>query len=170
MLGLQKGAVALLPHSELWHALFADEKERLDAAIGDEVVAIEHIGSTAVCGLAAKPILDIAAAIHDAASGLRCVRKLEEIGYHYRGENGIAGRFYFVKGEPRTHHLHVLPLDSDLWRNHLAFRDALRTNEQWRAAYERLKRELALQHATDRVAYTDAKGQFIEEVLRRAKT
>src|SRR5215213_1249790 len=121
MLGLEKGFVKLLPHDEQWHELFADEKARIQAAIGEFLLAIEHVGSTSVCGIAAKPILDIAIAITDKADGEKCVAPLENLGYVYRGENGIAGRFYFVKGAPqRTHHLHMLLADSTELRNHLA--------------------------------------------------
>src|SRR5437868_13515709 len=109
MLGLEKGVAQLLPHDEHWHHLFVEEKARLQDAIGEFVVAVEHVGSTSVCGIAAKPILDIAISISDKANGENCIAPLENLGYLYRGENGIAGRFYFVKGAPaRTHHLHLL--------------------------------------------------------------
>ena len=144
MLGLEKGFVKLLPHDEKWHELFADEKMRLDEAIGAFVVGIEHVGSTSVCGIAAKPILDIAIAINDKASGEKCIAPLENLGYVYRGENGIPGRFYFRKGAPqRTHHLHMLVTDSAELRNHLAFRDYLRHNRAAAEEYDRLKKELA---------------------------
>ena len=168
MLGLQKGTVKLVPHMELWHQLFAEEEARLREAIGEHVAAIEHVGSTAICGLSAKPIIDIAAAVREAADAERCVRPLEKIGYEYRGESGIAGRYYFVKGEPRTHHLHMLELGSDFWKKHLLFRDYLRKHREVAEEYERLKRELAIKYERDREAYTEGKSRFIEEVLNRA--
>lgn len=168
MLGLHKGRVALSPHSELWHQLFGEEEVRLRHALGGRAVAIEHIGSTAICGLSAKPIIDIAAAVAQAADAASCVEALETIGYQGRGENGIPGRLYFVKGEPRTHHLHVVEVSSDLWRNHLAFRDYLRRHGRAVEEYETLKRRLALEYAMDREAYTDGKARFIREVLDRA--
>jgi GrpB-like predicted nucleotidyltransferase (UPF0157 family) len=168
MLGLQKGTVKLAPHTELWHHLFAEEEARLREAIGEHLVAIEHIGSTAICGLSAKPIIDIAAAVRQASDAERCVRPLENIGYEYRGESGIAGRYYFVKGEPRTHHLHMVELAGDFWRGHLLFRDYLRKHREIAEEYERLKRDLAIKNEMDRKAYTEGKGTFIEEVLKRA--
>lgn len=168
MLGLQKGTVNLTPHRELWHQLFAEEEARLREAIGEHVIAIEHIGSTAVCGLSAKPIIDIAAAVGEAADAEQCVKPLEDIGYEYRGESGIAGRYYFVKGEPRTHHLHMVRLSSDLWRSHLLFRNYLRQNREVAEEYERLKKDLAEKYKRDREAYTEGKTTFIEEVLKKA--
>ena len=128
MLGLEKGAVRLLPHDERWHTLFDEEKARLLGAVGEFGVDVEHIGSTSVCGIRAKPILDIGIAVKDSAAGEKCVAPLERLGYEFRGENGITGRLYFVKGAPRTHHLHILSAASREWRNHLFFRDYLRQN------------------------------------------
>jgi GrpB-like predicted nucleotidyltransferase (UPF0157 family) len=167
MIGLEKGTVKLVPHKELWHQLFAEEEARLRDAIGEHVVAIEHVGSTAICGLSAKPIIDIAAAVPKAANAQRCVRPLENVGYQYRGENGIAGRYYFVKGEPRTHHLHMVEVGSDLWKNHLLFRDYVRKHPEVAEEYERLKGDLAIKYERDREAYTEGKSRFIEEVLKR---
>src|SRR4030095_6633043 len=136
-IGLQKGTVKLAPHTELWHQLFAEEEARLVEVLGEGVVAIEHVGSTAICGLSAKPIMDIAAALREPVDAERCVRPLENIGYEYRGEGGIAGRYYFVKGEPRrTHHLHMFELTSDQWKGHLLFRDYLRSHQDVAEEYE----------------------------------
>src|SRR5215213_5257192 len=110
MLGLPKDIVRLVPHTELWHQLFAEEEARLREAIDEQSVAIEHVGSTAICGLSAKPVIDIAVAIREIADAEKCVMPLESIGYEYRGEFGIPGRHYFVKGAPRTHHLHMVEL------------------------------------------------------------
>jgi GrpB-like predicted nucleotidyltransferase (UPF0157 family) len=166
MLGLKQGVVELVPHNEQWHQIFAEEAARLRNVIGEFVAAIEHVGSTSVCGIAAKPILDIAAAVSDKASGEKCVAPLENIGYEYRGENGIEGRFYFVKGKPRTHHLHILLSGSDQWRNHLFFRDYLRQNPTAARAYDKLKKELARKFKTDRDAYLEWKGVFVEKILK----
>ena len=167
MLGLEKGFVKLQPHNEQWHQLFAEEKARLQNVIGAFIVDIQHIGSTSVCGIAAKPILDIAVAISDKASGESCVAPLENSGYVYRGENGIAKRFYFRKGAPaRTHHLHMLLADSEELRNHLFFRDYLRANPESAAEYDKLKRELASKFGNDRDAYLDGKAAFVERILK----
>jgi GrpB-like predicted nucleotidyltransferase (UPF0157 family) len=169
MLGLEKGFVKLLAHDEQWHQLFAEEKARLQNAIGEFVVAVEHVGSTAVCGIAAKPILDIAVAINDKANGEKCIAPLENLGYVYRGENGIAGRFYFVKGAPaRTHHLHMLLAGSEEFRNHLFFRDYLRANPESAAKYDKLKRNLAEKYGNDRDAYLDGKAAFVASILQKS--
>ena len=124
MLGLKKGNVEIVPHKEQWHRIFAEEEALLRAAIGEFVLRIEHIGSTAVCGIAAKPVLDIGAAVKDKSSGEKRIAPLQNIGCEYRGENGIIGRFYFVKGaasQRRTHHLRILLSGSREWRDHLFF-------------------------------------------------
>ena len=168
MLGLPKGIVKLEPHTEKWRRLFAEEAARLREVTGDYVLAIEHIGSTSIGGIAAKPIIDIAVGVEKIADGARCVRPLENNGYEYRGEHGIAGRFYFVKGEPRSHHLHLVETGSDFWRSHLLFRDYLRENQTIAEEYGNLKKELAQKHAENREAYQHGKTVFIENVLKIA--
>ena len=168
MLGLKKGTIELFPHDERWHQLFAAEKARLVKAIGKSILLIEHIGSTSICGIKAKPILDIAVAVEKYADGENCVEPLERLGYEYRGENGIAGRHYFVKGEPRTHHLHLLELSSASWKNHLLFRDFLRQNQTAAQEYENLKTDLAEKNAAHREAYLIGKAEFIEKTLKAA--
>src|SRR5215216_1209207 len=136
MLGLQKGTVRLAPHAEVWHRMFAQEEARLRAALGGLVAAVEHVGSTAVCGISAKPVLDIAAAVRELADAAEWVAPLEALGYEYRGEHGIPGRHYFTRGEPRTHHLHVVELGGESWRAHLLFRDHLRRHPRVAKEYE----------------------------------
>ena len=168
MLGLPKGIVKLEAHSELWRKLFAEEAARIREAVGEYVTAIEHVGSTSIGGIAAKPIIDMAVEVESVADGEKCVVPLENIGYEYRGEYGIAGRFYFVKGAPRTHHLHMLLSDSAELRNHLFFRDYLRQNPTAAEEYDNLKRKLAEKYPESRNAYLEGKAAFIESVLKIA--
>ena len=168
-LGLKRGIVRLTPHTERWHDLFAEEEERLRGAVGEYALAVEHVGSTSICGLRAKPIIDIAVAVREVADAGKCVSPLERIGYEYRGEQGIPGRHFFRKGDPRTHHLHLVEMGGDLWRNHLLFRDYLRRRREAREKYEELKLELARKHKEDREAYTEGKAEFIERVLEAAR-
>lgn len=168
MLGLPKGTVRLAPHDEEWHRLFAREEARLREALGGLAAAFEHVGSTAVCGISAKPVIDIAVAVREIADAARCVAPLEAAGYEYRGENGIPGRHYFTRGEPRTHHLHLVELGGELWRSHLLFRDYLRRHPRVAEAYEDLKKRRAREHPEDRGAYTDGKADFIKSVLEAA--
>ena len=158
----------LLPHDERWHDLFVEEEARLRVSLGEYALAVEHVGSTAICGLSAKPIIDIAVAVRTIADAGKCVAPLECIGYEYRGEQGIPERHFFGKGEPRTHHLHMVELSSDFWRSHLLFRDSLRQQREIAEKYEQLKKELARRHKENREAYTEGKAAFIESVLKAA--
>jgi GrpB-like predicted nucleotidyltransferase (UPF0157 family) len=168
MLGLPIGTVILVSHSELWHQLFAEEDARIRGAVGEHILAIEHVGSTSICRLSAKPIIDIAIAVREISDVEKCIVPIEDIGYKYRGEFGIPGRHYFVRGEPRTHHLHMVELRSDFWRSHLLFRDYLRQHSGVAEEYEKLKRELAQKYKKNREAYTEGKAAFIEKLLRAA--
>ncbi|MDQ4123905.1 MAG: GrpB family protein [Acidobacteriota bacterium] len=169
MLGLEKGAIKLSPHREEWHELFAVEARQLTAAIGKYTLAIEHIGSTAICGISAKPIIDIMLGMREIADVGQVIEPFEELGYIYCGENGITNRHYFRKGSPlRTHHLHIVELNCEFWNNHLLFRDYLRVHPQIAFQYENLKRELARTHRENREAYTEGKTAFIKNVLKAA--
>jgi GrpB-like predicted nucleotidyltransferase (UPF0157 family) len=165
MLGLKKGFVELFPHNEIWHQLFEQEKAQIQELIGGCVLAIEHVGSTSICGISAKPILDIAIAVRKFTDGKLCVGPLENYDYEYRGEQGISRRHYFVKGEPRTHHIHMVELESDFWKGHLIFRDYLRQNPRIALEYDRLKKRLARKYGRKRDAYLEGKANFIENVL-----
>lgn len=170
MLGLPSGQLRLSPYEPDWSLLFLAERERLCASLGNYVLDVQHIGSTSIPGMAAKPILDIGVAVANFEEAVACVPLLEQLGYSYRGENGIARRHYFVKGDPRTHHLHMLEVASEEWKNHLLFRDYLCRNSEVAQAYASLKQTLALQFALDREAYQIGKESFIQAVLQQAKT
>src|SRR3990170_5477466 len=112
-----------------WPARFDEEREAIVAALGEatgSIVAIEHVGSTSVPGLAAKPILDIMIGVRQVADGVPCITPIVQLGYECRGEFGIPGRLYFRKGEPRTHHIHMVAHEGEFWQRHLAFPDLLR--------------------------------------------
>lgn len=168
-LGLERGTVRLVPHDPAWAALFAAEAGRLRAALGPALpLALEHMGSTAVPGLAAKPILDLLGGYPPGAPVERWVRALVRAGYTHRGEQGIPGREFFRRGEPRAYHLHLAVRDGSFWREHLAFRDALRARPAVRDAYAALKLELARRHPRDREAYIEGKGAFVRQVVAEA--
>lgn len=156
---------------------------------------IEHIGSTSVPGLAAKPIIDIMVGLVDPAafdrageepwradqdrdieprghtSHVRLVRALQALGYIYRSEADIPGRLFFRRnaGNKRSHHAHVVMHGGDEWEKHLLFRDFLRAHPQWAQVYADAKRKLAVTHSDDRVAYTDAKTPLIAELTGKAR-
>lgn len=167
-LGLASGAVRLATADPSWPALFAAERGRLLAAAGDLPLVIEHVGSTAVPGLPAKPILDLMGGRPAGSDLAPYVAALEAAGYRHRGEYGIPGRHYFVRDDAerrRTHHLHVVEHEGVFWREHLAFRDALRADPALRDAYAALKRDLAARLPRDRAAYTDGKTAFVRRAV-----
>ena len=170
-LGLRRGTVVLAPHDPAWAAEFQAERARLLAALNGLPAAIEHVGSTSVPGLPAKPILDLQGGRPAGSATGPYVAALEGAGYVHRGEHGIPGRDYFVRDDAegrRTHHLHLVEHDGRLWREHLAFRDYLRANPARAAEYAALKQELAARYADQRATYTSSKAAFIEETLRGA--
>jgi GrpB-like predicted nucleotidyltransferase (UPF0157 family) len=160
--------------------MFAEERARLQASIGKWAVAIEHVGSTAIPGIAAKPIIDIGVALNQFSDALHCITPLVETGWVCMGEFGIPGRIFFRKvtdtpepgqspnGIGRTHQVHMYARDHEQFINHLALRDYLRANADARQEYEDLKRRLADEHA-DIEAYADAKSDFIRKILKRAR-
>lgn len=162
--------VVVTPYDASWPLRYEEERRRIVDALGDLLLAVEHVGSTAVPGLCAKPIVDILAGLRRFEDGERCVAPLEALNYEYRGEAGVPGRLFFRKftGERRTHHLHVVELDGREWRRHILFRDALRRNGALASEYGQLKTSLAGRLPRDRERYTEAKAPFIERVLSRA--
>ena len=162
---------ALSAYSPLWPAIFDFERARLDAILGKDASAIEHIGSTAVPGLGGRPIIDIMVGVAALAMVERRIAALAEDGYRYvpQFEKAIPERRYFVKthAQPGHFHVHAVLLDSPFWKRHLAFRDALRRDAKLAADYWKLKQRLAARFPNDREAYTEGKSAFIVEVLAR---
>lgn len=166
------GAIVIAGYDPLWPAQAAEEMARIQAALGDRLLAIEHVGSTSVPGLAAKPILDLMAGIPTLDDAPACVPLLAAIGFEYRPvvEDTMPDDRYFrkqVNGQ-RTHQLHMVALGGDFWVRHLAFRDALRADPALAAEYAALKRQLAARYGSDRLGYTEAKTDFIRAVEARA--
>jgi len=133
-------------------------------------VAIEHIGSTAVPGLPAKPIIDMDVAIRDTSDLPATIERLAPLGYIHQGEQSILGRdaFAWPTGMCR-HHLYVCALDHGEYRRHLLFRDYLRAHADAEATYATVKRQLAKRYRTEREAYAEAKGPFVAQVLVQAE-
>jgi GrpB-like predicted nucleotidyltransferase (UPF0157 family) len=169
-LGLPRGIVRIHASDPRWPALFSSEADRLNAMIAHRdlgPLALEHVGSTAVPGLAAKPILDLMAGLPPDTDWKPYVSTLLAAGYEARGPQGIAERELFVLGpeESRTHHLHVVEKGSRFWIDHLEFRDRLRGDPELAGSYAKLKYDLAARHIGDREAYTSGKAAFIAAVL-----
>ncbi len=168
MIGLKPGTVALSAPDPAWHAVFYEESARIIEVARDFLVAVEHVGSTAIPGLHAKPIVDIAAATPTFEGFLPAIPRLEKLGYTFKGEFGVPRRHYFTLGDPVTVHFHVFEEHGKDWREQLLFRDTMRASAALRAEYEALKLDLAARFAHDRPAYTAAKAGFIQRVLREA--
>jgi GrpB-like predicted nucleotidyltransferase (UPF0157 family) len=157
-----------------WPAAFEAEAVRIMTACGKAILSIEHIGSTSIPGIAAKPIVDLMAATEtlQAAEALEPV--LAKLGYEYvsRFNHLIPERRYYRRPLtlPRTHHLHITTFDSNFWIEHLRFRDALRADDRLRDEYEELKRQLSDRYADDIDAYTDGKTAFIRRISRPSWT
>jgi len=153
-----------------WPQLFEILRTRIGAVLGSLAAAIEHIGSTAVPGLAAKPIIDIDVLLQSQADLQRAIERLATVGYEHQGDLGVAGREAFrAPADVFPHHLYVCAPDSSEYGRHIAFRNHLRCNSEDAHAYERLKKSLADRLGNDRDGYTLAKTDFIEATLRRVE-
>ena len=163
--------VIIVDYDSRWPDLFEELRAPVVAALGDLVVIVEHVGSTAVPGLAAKPIIDMDVVVPSIAEVPEAIARLATLGYVHRGDLGIAGREAFISpaGKPR-HHLYLCARGSDELRRHRSFRDYLLTHADEARAYEALKKDAALRFANDRAAYMEAKTGFVEAALRRASS
>ncbi len=161
-------AVRLLPHTPRWSEQFRALRAELLVVFADDAVTVEHIGSTAVVGLPAKPVLDLMLGAASLAVIEARIPTLAALGYTYvdRYEHELPQRRYFTRQPPGAEriHLHGLVHGDLLWREHLRFRDALRADTDLRDAYARLKIDLAAS-SSDKAAYTAAKAPFIRAVL-----
>ena len=170
---MTKPPVVIVPYDPRWPRLFQAESELIRKQIGSYLEALEHIGSTAVPRLAAKPIIDIMPGLRQLSDARGCIEPLAAIGYEYvpEYESELPERRYFRKGPPegRTHHVHMVEAATDFWHRHLLFRDYLRTHSETAKEYEALKHRLARENRTDRDAYTSGKTPFIEAVIERAR-
>lgn len=160
--------IKIVDYNPDWPSIYQVEKAKLEQALGHLILDIQHVGSTSVPGLAAKPIIDIAIGIKDYPMPDAAVQAVVDLGYEHMGEYGIPRRHYFRKGAPRSHHIHVVELRNPEWDKYILFRDYLRTHPDTAAGYEVLKRKVALQHGHDRTLYTDSKAPFIESVIEEA--
>jgi len=171
-LGLKRHTVRLVRHNEKWHAIFSKTKRQLIKVIGKYIIDIQHVGSTAIKGIYAKPILDIAIAVKNKNSIDKFKHKLEKIGYEYRGDGKQDGGVLFVKSsdpEVRIQHLHFIEINDIQWKNYINFRDYLNRNKKIALQYSKLKKELEKKFANNRKAYTKAKNEFIDKILYNIK-
>lgn len=165
--------VKIVEYDPRWSTMFTEEAARVWQVLGkDLVVEIEHIGSTAVPGLAAKPIIDLMVGVHSLELAQVAIPALEALGYVYWREDPRPGRMFFVKGMPpyglqRTHHIHIVKAYGEFWQRKL-FRDYLRAHPNEAKRYEALKLELAARFPKEREGYTDGKAEYIQAVMEKA--
>lgn len=168
MLGLRRRTVRLEPHDPAWADRSREVIGQIARATGLPETRIQHVGSTSVPDLPAKPILDIDVGIVTAGDIENIVMRLVRVGFIDRGDGeGGTGRLLVWESAPdiRTIHVHITPYDSDWWRQDLAFRDALRSDSDLRQRYATVKSELAQRFPTDRNSYRAAKNSFIRAAL-----
>lgn len=163
-LGLRQKIVRLEEPHPLWAEAFAVEAETLREVLAGKVLSIEHIGSTSIPDMVAKPIIDMMAGVRRLQDVRLCHDPLVELGYDYAGEQ-VSGDHIFGKGKERTYLLHVVEMGGYRWRRNLAFRDRLREEPRLAQHYAALKRELASLHSENRALYADEKMPFINSVV-----
>jgi len=159
--------VVVVRYDPAWAERYEVERARIVAALGPKVLRVAHVGSTAVVGLDAKPVIDVLISVASIRDGSAFRPALESFGYERRENDSLADRAYFVLNEDgvRVVQLHVCESGGTFEREHLAFRDKLRSDPELRDRYAALKRELAKQYPDDRLAYTAAKAPFIHATL-----
>jgi GrpB-like predicted nucleotidyltransferase (UPF0157 family) len=163
--------IEVVDYDRSWPARFTEERDRIAAALGDAALAIEHVGGTAVPGLPAKPVIDLMVGVEDIERAGPAVAGLINLGYEYvpELERQLPDRRYFRLGTPESHHVHMVPVSSDYFSEHLLFRDYLRSHPQAAEEYGKLKRGLAGRFRFDRDAYRTGKVPFIETVVAAAR-
>ena len=168
----QSTPIVLVPYDPDWPARFEHERAKVTRAMGDQAIAIEHVGSTSVPGLAAKPTIDVAIGVRSMEESRAATQPLIDLGYAKGRDNSPDWRYFDIEdrgpGVPNVH-LHVVPFGGRRWNQYLLFRDYLRSHADAATAYAELKRALAEEFGRDRLGYVEAKTDFVNEVLTRAR-
>lgn len=157
--------IKLALYDEAWPVAFESERQRVVAALGELALAVHHIGSTAVPGLSAKPIVDLMVEVRQLDHAQACIAPLAGLGYAFVDHPENTDRRFFRRGMPRTQHLHIVETGSACFEDLLDFRDALRTDSALREDYQRLKTDLSQRYRCDRAAYTINKSAFVVATL-----
>jgi GrpB-like predicted nucleotidyltransferase (UPF0157 family) len=162
--------IVIVPHDPSWKEEFARESGRVLAALGALAIRAEHVGSTAIPGLSAKPIVDIMIGVASLTLARQSTGQMASLGYEYvpAFEALLPERLFFQRGSPRTHHVHVAETASRFWTRQIGFRDYLTGHPDVAAEYADLKTKLAARFAEDRDGYTRAKTDFVQAVLAKA--
>jgi GrpB-like predicted nucleotidyltransferase (UPF0157 family) len=162
-------SIKIVEYHPRWPILYTEERARVVAQLGDMVESIEHIGSTSVPGLSAKPIIDILVTVARLGPADPYIERLGSLGYTFLPVLGNADRYAFGKGSPHTHHIHIVEHSGEEHIRPLAFRDYLRTHVEAAQQYDKLKRMLADRFQHDRQAYNQAKTDFIRSIETKAR-
>jgi len=171
MLGQHKRDFTVVPYQYGWKDLYRREADLLHSTLGGKALRIEHIGSTAIPGMVAKPIIDIMVAVVSLAVAAELIPVVGSLGYEYKPHDTIPERVYFAKErspEYRTHHLNLTALGSGFWIDQLAFRDYLRAHDESAAEYVDLKKHIAERYAQTHQLDREAKSEFVARVLELA--
>lgn len=160
--------IKIVEYESSWIVAYQQEREVISTALKQDFIDIQHIGSTSVPGLSAKPIIDILIAVNKLYSPEKYSKHLQKISYQYTYYAENINRLFFCKGTPRSHHIHIVKYDSWTYWRHILFRDYLLAHPETAQHYEQLKREMVLKFKTDRGAYTDSKTAFIKSIVAQA--
>jgi GrpB-like predicted nucleotidyltransferase (UPF0157 family) len=162
--------VVLAPHNPRWAEMAAEEIARINAVIGSAVLRVEHIGSTSIPGIAAKPTIDLMPVVRTDFAPERCQAAMESLNYLWRGEFGIPGRGYCVRERDgkRLFHVHIFAEGDENIARHIAFRDYLRAHPEEAQAYEAAKRAAATAHPGNSMAYNGHKSDWVRACVDRA--
>lgn len=162
--------VIVVPYDSKWNDEFQKIKSYLEKTLENSIVAIEHVGSTSVEGLSAKPILDIDVVVKNYDNFQEVKSRLESLGYYHEGDLGIKDREafgYTEKHEFMAHHLYVCSQNSEELKRHIAFRDYLRTHKEDREKYSEIKQYASKRYSTDIDSYIEVKSPCIAEIYRK---
>lgn len=170
MVGLERGTVELTEYDPAWREAYRVEIDRLEAIAGGRFLGYEHVGSTAIEGMPAKPVVDLIALVDDLDEARSVIPVLEDHGYESRPGDDVRGRLFLARGPPsnRTHYLSIAERGGRFLLENVTFRDYLRDHPDVAEEYAALKREAAAEHPDDRDPYTEAKAPFVEAILERA--
>lgn len=167
-LGLKRGTVQLEPHDKQWDEIAVQTIKTLKSILGDDAIDIQHIGSTAIPAIKAKPIIDIAVGVTDFDKVMLHNEQLQQVGIFYRGSD-VEHQLLYVMGDmendTRTHHIHIVKWNGTEWKKYIRFRDYLNANGDVALQYQKLKEELESKYAGDRAVYTNGKQDMINKIL-----
>ncbi|MFC1614949.1 GrpB family protein [Patescibacteria group bacterium] len=167
-IGLKKGTVKILPHQDIWHQNFEKEKELILSLNNKHIKGIEHVGSTSIPNMPAKPIIDINIGIDNFYNAPKLIKSLAKIGYEFRLEpRRFQWLFVKKKGDKDTHYLKILRYKGNYWNEYQAFKEILLSNKKAFVQYKKLKLKLGGIHSINRKAYTKNKSEFIKRILKK---